>query len=337
MKTLVYHGPRQMSIEEHEEPLAGPGEAIIKVESVGICGSELEGYLGYSSIRIPPLIMGHECCGTLVEIGGQAGQVTDLSLGDKVVVNPLISCGGCDCCSAGKTNLCRRRELIGIHRQGAFAEYVKVPWNNLYAVPKAMHSSLASLAEPLAVGIHALKLGFQSFEDVLIFGAGTIGLLTLQAAKNMGAERVLVVDKQEARLSNAAALGADAVKPEQLENKVSELYSAQGINTVIDCVGVTATRQQALQCMNPGGKMIMVGLGHEESPILMSRLVRQEVSITGSYSYTQADFKQAVQLLVGGKISMDHWAINRSLEEGPDAFLMLTEGKSNFSKIILNP
>jgi 2-desacetyl-2-hydroxyethyl bacteriochlorophyllide A dehydrogenase len=337
MKTLVYHGPRLMSIEEHEEPTAGPDEVILKVESVGICGSEIEGYLGYSSVRVPPLIMGHEFCGTIVDLHNHAGHETDFSLGDKVVVNPLITCGSCDRCVGGKANLCPRRELIGIHRQGAFAEYIKVPRQNLYAVPKETDSSLASLAEPLAVCIHALKLGFRPFEDVLIFGAGTIGLLTLQAARNMGAERVMVVDQQEARLSNAVALGAESIKPEQLGERFHDYFAAQGIDTIIDCVGVTATRQQALQCINPGGKIIMVGLGHEESPILMSRLVRQEVAMIGSYSYTRDDFKQAVQLLVSGKINMDNWAANRSLTEGSDAFQMLTERKSSFSKIILTP
>ncbi|WP_127585348.1 zinc-dependent alcohol dehydrogenase [Paenibacillus koleovorans] len=336
MKTLVYHGPRQISVEEQEIPKAGPNEALIQVESVGICGSELEGYLGHSSVRIPPLIMGHEFCGTIVEIIGKSVQTSEWSVGDKVVVNPLISCGSCDRCLKGKHNLCRRRELIGIHRSGAFAEYVAVPMSNLYSVPKEMNASLASLAEPLAVCIHAVKLGLQPFEDVLIFGAGAIGLLTLQVAKRMGANRVLVVEKQESRMLHARALGAEVVEPERLGNRANDYFS-QGIDTIIDCVGVTATRQQALQTIHSGGKIIMVGLGHEETPILMSHLVRQEVSIIGSYSYTNADFKQAVQLLAGGHIRMEPWTAARSLTEGPASFQSLVEGKTNFSKIILNP
>lgn len=336
MKTLVYCGPRQISVEEQEMPKAGPGEALIKVESVGICGSELEGYLGHSSVRIPPLIMGHEFCGRIVEIAGKSGQKSEWSSGDKVVVNPLIACGSCDRCMKGKRNLCRRRELIGIHRPGAFAEYVAVPMINLYPVPKEMNASLASLAEPLAVSIHAVKLGLQPFEDVLIFGAGAIGLLTLQAAMKMGASRVLVVEQQEARMNHAKMLGAEVIIPELLGSRANDYFS-QGIDTIIDCVGVTATRQKALHIINSGGKIIMVGLGHEESPVLMSRLVRQEVSIIGSYSYSNADFEQAVQLLAGGHIMMEPWTATRSLMEGPAAFQRLAEGQSNFSKIILNP
>ncbi|TBL76594.1 zinc-dependent alcohol dehydrogenase [Paenibacillus thalictri] len=337
MKAIVYQGPRQLSMEEHEVPQAGPGEAIVKVEAVGICGSELEGYLGHSSVRVPPLVMGHECCGTIVDACGADGAAAaNWSAGDKVVVNPLINCGSCDRCLAGKTHLCRHRVLIGIHRPGAFAEYVKVPLQSLLVVPKTLDSSLASLAEPLAVCIHALKLGLRPFGELLIFGAGAIGLLTLQAARNMGAQRILVVDRQEARLGHAAALGADTATPEQLEAKLSELAPG-GIDTIIDCVGVTATRQQALQWISPGGIIVLVGLGHDESPLQLNRLIRQEVALFGSYSYTREDFTQAVRLLTGGKISMDRWTGTCRLTEAPDAFHVLAEGSSPFSKIILHP
>ncbi|MBO9599430.1 MAG: alcohol dehydrogenase catalytic domain-containing protein [Cohnella sp.] len=336
MKALVYHGPRQLSIEEQELPKVGSNEALIKVEAVGICGSELEGYLGQSSVRIPPLIMGHECCGTIVQVVGQSDQTSEWSIGDKVVVNPLITCGSCDRCRRGNHHLCRRRELIGIHRPGAFAEYAAVPTINLFPVPKEMNASLAALAEPLAVCIHAVKLGLEPFGDVLIFGAGAIGLLALQAAMKMGANRVLVVEKQEARMHHAKSLGADVVLPAQLADRAND-YFPQGFNTIIDCAGVTDTRNQALQIINAGGKIIMVGLGHEESQVQMSRLVRQEVSIIGSYAYSDADFEQAVQLLVGGQIRTKPWTAIRSLTEGPACFQRLTGGNSDFSKIILIP
>jgi 2-desacetyl-2-hydroxyethyl bacteriochlorophyllide A dehydrogenase len=337
MKSLVYHGPRQLSLEDMEKPHAGLGEAVIKVEAVGICGSELEGYLGLSSVRIPPLLMGHEFCGTVVDIHRGAGSTAGLSIGDKVVANPLISCGTCDRCVIGKRHLCRHRELIGIHRPGAFAQYVTVPLSSLYSVPKEMDSSVASLAEPLAVCIHALKLGFPYLDDLLIYGAGTIGLLTLQAALHMGANQVLVVDRQEARLNHVKQLGAEVATPEQVECKVTELFAQRGIDTIIDCVGATPVRQQALQLINPGGNIVLVGLGSDESPMKMNHLIRQEVNILGSYSYTDADFKHAVQMLVNGKIKTEGWLAKRNLSDGPDTFQALVEGKTEFSKFILLP
>ncbi|MDR6553196.1 zinc-binding dehydrogenase [Paenibacillus qinlingensis] len=337
MKTLVYHGPRQLSLEDKEDPHAGPGEAVIKVEAAGICGSELEGYLGHSSVRIPPLIMGHEFCGTIVGIDYQSGALAGFSIGDKVVANPLISCGSCDRCIIGKRNLCRHRELIGIHRPGAFAGYVTVPVSSLYKVPQEMDAAVASLAEPLAVCIHAIKLGLPYLDDLIIYGAGTIGLLTLQAALNMGANQVLVVDRQEVRLHHVKLLGAEVATPEQVEVKAAELFAQRGIDTIIDCVGATAVRQQALELISPGGNIVLVGLGSDESPMKLNHLVRQEVNIRGSYSYSDADFKHAVQMLVSGKIRADGWLAKRNLSDGPDSFRALVEGKTEFSKITLHP
>ncbi|MBW7460403.1 alcohol dehydrogenase catalytic domain-containing protein, partial [Paenibacillus sepulcri] len=132
MEALVYQGPERITLEELEVPVPGADEVLIEVKSVGICGSELEGFLGHSSIRVPPLVMGHEFCGHITELGAGAG---NLSVGDKVVVNPLISCGSCDRCLAGKHNVCRSRQIIGIHRPGAFARFVAVPAANVLQVP----------------------------------------------------------------------------------------------------------------------------------------------------------------------------------------------------------
>lgn len=334
MKTIVYQGPRQMVMEEAEVPKPGPGEAVIKVESVGICGSELEGYLGLSSVRVPPLVMGHEFCGTIAELHSSAAV---FAIGDKVTVNPLVSCGSCRQCRAGQRNICPRRELIGIHRPGAFAEYVTVPVHNLYTIPNKMDSSLAALAEPLAVGIHAVKLGLKPFGDVMIYGAGTIGLLVLQAARNMGANNILVVEKQPSRIRIAEQLGAVVAAPEEAEKLAAELFGPDGVDTIIDCVGVSATREQAMKIIHPGGNIIMVGLGHKETMLPMDDLVRKEVSLLGSYSYTDEDFNQSVQQLIAGNINMEHWVDHRHLSEGPQAFQALIEGQLNVSKIILKP
>ena len=196
MNALVYQGPKKLVLEKHAVPQPSPGEAIIRVEAVGICGSELEGYLGHSSVRKPPLVMGHEFCGTIERLGEDA---SGFHAGDRVIVNPLIACGNCDRCRIGKANICRNRQIIGIHRPGAFAEYVKVPIANMYAVPRGMDANLASLAEPLAVCIHALKLGLKPYKDVMIIGAGPIGLLTVQAARAAGAGRVLIIDRHPNR------------------------------------------------------------------------------------------------------------------------------------------
>jgi 2-desacetyl-2-hydroxyethyl bacteriochlorophyllide A dehydrogenase len=333
MKTIVYHGPKMLALEEHAEPIAETGEVVVKVEAVGICGSELEGYLGHSSVRFPPLIMGHEFCGIIATMSEAHA---DFSVGDKIVVNPLIPCMQCNRCSRGQQNICLQRKLVGIHRPGAFAEYVTVPLNNLYKVPQDMNSALASLAEPLAVCIHGLKIGYKPMKDMLIIGAGPIGLLTLQVALHLGAGRVIVVDKQPARLQVATKLGAYAVTPEKLTETVNQLFDGEGVDTIVDCVGVEVTREQALQLINPGGTIVMVGLGHNQSKLSINHLVRQEIAMVGSYTYSEDDFKQALHLLMNNKIN-DDWIIERPLSEASESFEMLVSGKTDICKIILKP
>lgn len=313
-------------------PVPGQDEVLIKVEAVGICGSELEGYLGHSSVRVPPLIMGHEFCGVVVTPGSSSER---LQAGDRVVVNPLIACGRCDRCLAGRLNICRQRQIIGIHRPGAFAEYVTVPRANVYRVPREMDPQLASLAEPLAVCIHALKLGPGLIEHLVVMGAGPIGLLTVQAALNMGVEKIVAVDRQPARLEYARNLGAIPATPEQLELIAGETFGSSGVDTIIDCVGVQATREQAMLLVNPGGTIVMVGLGQDQSALSMNHLVRQELSVLGSYTYSTSDFEQAVELLVKGKITADNWIASCELEEGPASFESLVEGRAAAGKIIM--
>lgn len=335
MNTLVYEGPERIVLANSAMPAIRSDELLIRVRSVGICGSELEGYLGHSSVRVPPLVMGHEFCGEVADIGAEAGG--DWKLGDRVVVNPLIGCGECGLCLSGKANICRRRAIIGIHRPGAFAEFVAVPAASTTRVPAEMDADLASLAEPLAVAVHSVKLGLEPLEDIVIIGAGPIGLLTLQAAMQMGCRSALVIERQPARLQYAERLGAIAAKPEEAQDAVARLTGGSGVDTVIDCVGVAATRNQAMALVNPGGAIVMVGLGQNETALPLNDLVRREIRLLGSYTYSSRDFAQAVALLAQGRISMSGWAQGLPLADGPDAFDALAGGRAPVSKYILHP
>ncbi|MFC4306993.1 zinc-binding dehydrogenase [Cohnella boryungensis] len=333
MQAIVYHGSRQLTLAELDVPKPGPGEALVRVQAVGVCGSELEGYLGHSSVRKAPLVMGHEFCGVIEGLGPGA---SGFLIGDRVIANPLVSCGTCDRCRIGKGNICRQRQIIGIHRPGAFAEYVSVPAANLHAAPAGLDAGVASLAEPLAVCIHALKLGMRPFEDAVIFGAGPIGLLTLQAGLAMGARRLLVVDRQPERLAFAETLGAEIATPDRLEEACERVFPG-GADTFIDCVGVQATREQAIRLVNPGGSVILVGLGQDESLLPMNHAVRQEISLIGSYTYSDADFAQAAALLARGSITGRNWMTACSLSEAPRVFADLADGTARFSKYVLIP
>src|SRR5919202_4254683 len=153
---MVWKGPEEMSVEEMPEPEVGPGAAIVRPEAVGICGSEVEGYLGKMGNRTPPLVMGHEFAGTVTEVGEG---VDEHLLGSEVAVNPLSSDGTCPLCRAGYTNLCPNRKLVGIHSPGGFAEYALVPAQNVYPLPEGVEARMGALAEPLANGVHVFRLG----------------------------------------------------------------------------------------------------------------------------------------------------------------------------------
>src|SRR3954453_14760394 len=187
MRAIVWQGPERMAVEEQPEPPdPGPGELVLRPAAVGICGSEVEGYLGHMGNRTPPLIMGHEFAGVVVAAASDHAELE----GARVAVNPLSGCGHCALCRAGLGNVCPDRVLIGVHVPGAFADFVKVPAKDARVLPDGVSARLGALMEPLANGVHAVGLGGPDVEHAVVLGAGTIGLVTLQAALLSGIPRV---------------------------------------------------------------------------------------------------------------------------------------------------
>lgn len=338
MKTLVWTGPNTMVIEQREVPSIKTHEVLIQVDAVGICGSEIEGFLGHNSLRKPPLVMGHEFSGTIVQLGEH---VNDLSTGSKVVVNPLISCGTCDRCRRGFENLCDTRQIIGIHRSGALAEYVTVPASSVNVVPTSLGSFRASLAEPLACSLRAARRALSShpFANVMIYGAGTIGLLSAFVSKILGANKVIVLDLNEERLKTVKNAGIEYVinsKTEDVPTNIQSITGGKGIDVIIDAAGFLPTRTEAFDLVNPGGVIMNIGLGINETPLPINNQIRSEITVLGSFCYAKQDFQDAIQLLVEGKISEEGWSEIRPLEAGQDAFGELVAGKVAKSKIFLH-
>jgi threonine dehydrogenase-like Zn-dependent dehydrogenase len=196
MKALVYEGPRQLNIREMPEPEPGLDEVLIKVAYSGICGSELGGYLGENSLRHPPLVMGHEFSGEIVGLGSNAAHhKPGLAVGQQVTVNPLIHCGWCRACLAGRFNLCRSREILGIHRPGSFADLVKAPAALVYPLPPSMSLEHAALAEPAGCAVRAVRLGgCAPGTSLLVTGLGPIGLLVALVARTFGVTEIFATD-----------------------------------------------------------------------------------------------------------------------------------------------
>src|SRR5690349_8868360 len=197
-----------MEVQEQAEPRPGPGEVLVRSEAAGICGSEVEGYLGTMSNRVPPLVMGHEFAG---EVIGTGDGVQRAWMGKRVAVNPIVGCGRCRYCTGGRRNLCPDRYLVGVAVPGGFAASVAVPERCLFVMPPEMDPRLGALVEPLANGVHAIRQGApEGVARAVVIGAGTIGLACMQAALLHGIDEVIVIERHPARRDHALRLGARA-------------------------------------------------------------------------------------------------------------------------------
>jgi 2-desacetyl-2-hydroxyethyl bacteriochlorophyllide A dehydrogenase len=320
VRAIVWRGPERMTVEDVPEPDdPGPGELILRAEAVGICGSEVEGYLGHMGNRKPPLVMGHEFAGRVVAAGAGAAELE----GVRVAVNPLSGCGHCSLCRAGLANVCRDRVLVGVHAPGAFADLVKVRAADARVLPDAVPARVGALMEPLANGVHAVRLGGPA-ERAVVLGAGTIGLVTLQAALLSGIPHVAVVEPHDARRERALSLGAQEVGDER------------DFDLVLDAVGAQATRSLGLELLRPAGTMVCIGLAADDTTLGFHDVVRSQHRIQGSYAYTMDDFEQAHAWLVSGEASFgDDLPAVRPLEDGPEQFARLAAGPPPEFKVFL--
>ena len=316
MRALVFTAPGTVEMLDVPEPDPGPGEVLVQVRAAGICGSELHG-ARHPGFRQPPLIMGHEFAGTTA--GGEA-----------VVVNPILSCGHCDLCQRGLRNLCRERQIIGVHRAGGFAERVAVPASALRPVPPGLGWEAAALIEPAANAVHAWNQASGALGTdakgarVGVIGCGAIGLLCVAVALSSGAARVEVSDLAPARLAAALSLGAGAGGP-GLEGEY---------DVVIDAVGSAATRAASVGHQRPGGTAIWLGLADSEPGFDASALVRSEKRVLGSFAYRDEEFAQATTMIREWDLA---WAAGYPLAEGAEVFTELMNGSLHPVKALLQP
>lgn len=339
MHALVWEGPRQMHLRETATPEPASAEVLIRVAYSGICGSELGGYLGHNSLRKPPLIMGHEFAGEIVAMGAQANAVKPgLVVGQRVTVNPLISPPWSKAALKGRHNLTLPRNIIGIHRPGSYAEYVTAPAQNVYPLPAHMSLEHAALTEPMACALRAAKLsGVTATDRVLITGLGPIGLLTLQVVRAFGVHQIFATDTDADRRAMGAHFGAQVLNPKS-DNVVEAIKAAtgdEGVDAAIDAVGANATRRECIEAVAPGGRVVFTGLHEEESPIQANYIIRNEITIQGSFAYTPLDFEQAFDWLAQGRIEIDAWLLKAPLVQGGAMFDKLLSSPGPVAKILL--
>lgn len=323
MKALVYTATMETEYREEPDPVAQPGQAIVDISHCGICGSDMHAWHGLDERRIPPLILGHEAVG--VARSGKFG-------GQRVAINPLMTCGVCDACTSGREHLCPERELIGMRVPGAFAHAVAIAETNIYPIPDHLSFELAALAEPLAVCVHAAKLGLARLNTdnarCIVLGGGAIGLLTALVLDIYGIKTISIAETNPLRRNMLASV-TPARPYDPISEKPEELA-----DLVLDCVGSGITRRSAAELVKPGGTIIHVGLQDNEPGLDTRRITLQEIAFIGTYCYTNQDFIEALEMLAANKISPESWTEIRSLADGGAGFDDIHNGTA-VPKIIL--
>ena len=318
MRALVWHGEDRLELESLADPSVGASEVLLEVELAGICGSDLHAYRGHPGPRRPPLVLGHEAVGT---VSGREG---------RFAVFPLVVCGACAACRRSEENLCERRGLLGLDRQGVFAERVPVREDALISLPDGLDPRVAVLVEPLATSLSALRIdGVEAGDSVLVVGGGPIGLLAVYACAARGAEAVCVEPVDERR-ALAERLGAAAVLAD-----TSDVEPAAA-DVAVDAVGIEPTWRAAIAGVRTGGKVALVGLGQAEGSMPVGDLVRRGVAVRGHYAYTRQDFEDALALLASAPPPVD-WLTVLALEEGAQGFRRLVEEPAAVTKVLLTP
>jgi threonine dehydrogenase-like Zn-dependent dehydrogenase len=318
MKALTWHGGPQLEYGDRPAPDVAEGSVAVTIALAGVCGSDLHPYRGHHGPRTPPLVLGHEAVGT---VAGEDG---------RYVVFPIVSCGACDACLRGEENLCATRGLIGLDRQGVFAETVAVSPDALTPIPAGVPDEVAVLTEPFACAASALRYaGAAPGQRVLVLGGGPIGLLTVHACAVRGIA-VIAVEPVAARRELARELGAA-----QVAASVDHLGPGQ-FDIAIDAVGIEPTWRAAVGRVRAGGSVTVVGLGQAEGAVAVGDMVRRGITMRGHYAYTRADFDAALATLAVDPPGLE-WLTVLPLSEGAEAFRRLVEEPEGTVKALLVP
>ena len=343
MRALTLVGSSEFVFGDAPEPEVREDEVLVRVAACGICGSDVHGMDGSTGRRIPPVIMGHEAAGVVVRAGAKAGSWVE---GERVTFDSTLYCGECEYCRDGSVNLCRNRRILGVscgdYRQnGAFAEYVSVPGRVVCRLPEKVTFEQAVFVEPAAVALHAVRRAQAGpGQSGLVVGAGIIGLLTVQALKAAGCTKVYATDLSESRLAVAKELGADEVFPAKaggLKEAMLERTGGEGVDVVMECVGVSATVQTAIECVRKGGAVGLVGNLAQRIEFPLQAVVTRELSLFGSCA-SAGEYPAALEAIAAGKIRVGPLtSAIRPLEEGAEWFHKLHAAADDLIKVILRP
>jgi len=343
MKALVLEQYNRFEFKDMPDPVIGPEDVLIAVGACGICGSDVHGMDGSTGRRQPPIIMGHEAAGVIVETGAD---VRDWNRGDRVTFDSTVYCGVCRFCRRGRINLCDTRRVLGVscddyRRHGAFAEYVVVPQHIVYRVPSSLDLEQAAMVEPVSVAVHAVERTPVSLDDTaVVMGVGVIGLLVVQALRSAGCGTIIAVDLDQDKLELARTLGADVgLRADgcDVPQEVQRLTEGYGADITFEAVGIAATVSAALACPRKGGSITLVGNLSPEVELPLQAVVTRELTLYGSCA-SSGEYTACLDLIARDVIKVEPLiSAVAPLAEGATWFKRLYNNEPGLIKVILTP
>ena len=305
MKEAVMVEPKKIEFTDVPVPEINEDQVLVQVKSIGVCGSDIHVYHGLHPSTSYPVVQGHEVSCVIERLGGK---VHGFKLGEKVTIEPQVSCGKCYACTHRLPNICNELKVLGFQTQGVASDYFVTTPDKLVKLPEDMSFPEGALIESISVGVRATQKGGELRDKkVLVFGAGPIGNLTAQVAKGLGASKVMIVDINDFRLSIAAKCNIDYTVNPSKENMTEQLnrkFGADGADLIIECVGITGTMDMAVELSRKGTDIIVVGVFGEKAPIDMGLVQEKELRIIGIARYVIEDFTTAIELVQKGKVTL---------------------------------
>jgi len=337
MLAALLVGPRKIQLEEIEKPGCGQRTMLLGMKATAICGSDINNYRNPRSEALP-IVMGHETTGIVIDKGAE---ITKFEIGERVVVQPTLSCGTCQLCSEGRDNICLASRVIGQTIQGGFAEYMEVHEENVFKLPDAIDYTAGTQIQTLSSVYHAQKLlQLKPGQSVLVIGLGATGLLHVQLAKASGATPIVGLDLSPVKLELAKELGADTtihMPDDTALTQIKDTTRSQGPDVVIEAVGIPSTVALSIEAVAPGGKVLMFGSGHDPltgfDPFL---IYRKEINIIGSRAASKSDWQPSINLVESGSIALKPLITHQvAFRDVKKAFALMDEGAPELIRVVV--
>lgn len=336
MKAFQVRAPFEFGLAQVDRPEIAPGEVQVDVAYAGICGSDMHIIHGQNAFVRFPRVTGHEFSGVIRQVG--AG-VEHLQVGDRVCIDPVISCGTCYPCRIGQPNVCTQLQVIGVHRDGGFSEQVCVPAQNAHRLPDSMPLSHGALVEPYSIALNVLdRMQPHPGDSVLIYGAGVIGLTLVQMARALGLTDITVTDVLDSRLETARALGASRTLNGQavdVEATMRELTQGEGVPLIVDAACIPALMPQMVRLASPAGRIGLLGFNATPSDLVQLEMIKKELTLVGS-RLNNRKFPRVIELIAGGQLQVQDLISHRiAFDDMPGAIELIEQHPEQTRKILV--